>query len=80
MMECNTETGKGCAEHYELEAVVSFDERGQLVLPKDVRKKFNLRVGEKLALISCTNEEGVCCFSLIRTKNMQSLLKQTIPF
>lgn len=79
-MSCNTENGNTCGEQYELEAVVSFDERGQLVLPKDVRKKFNLKVGEKLALISCMTSEGVCCFTLVRTKNMQSILKQTIPF
>lgn len=79
-MECNTDNCTSCEEKYELEAVVSFDERGQLVLPKDVRTKFNLEVGEKLALISCMNEEGVCCFTLVRTKNLQSLLKQTIPF
>jgi AbrB family looped-hinge helix DNA binding protein len=79
-MNCTTDTCTTCEEQYELEAVVSFDERGQLVLPKDVRKKFNLEVGEKLALISCMNEQGVCCFTLVRTKNMQDLLKKTIPF
>jgi len=32
-----------CDPCYEIEAVVSFDDRGQLVLPKDLRKKFDLK-------------------------------------
>lgn len=47
----------------QLEAIVSFDERGQLVIPKDLRKKFNLKAGDKFALISCMtkNCEPGCC-------------------
>lgn len=48
--------------NYEIEAIVSFDERGQLVIPKDLRKKFNLKAGDKFALISCmATEEGSAC-------------------
>lgn len=79
-MPCTDESCGPNGSCYELEAVVTFDDRGQLVLPKDVRKKFNLTPGEKLALVSCTNAEGVCCFTLMRTKNMQEILKSTIPF
>ena len=42
----------------EIEAIVSFDERGQLVIPKDLRKKFNLKAGDKFALISCMTSDG----------------------
>ncbi len=61
---------KCCGEsenNFELEAVISFDERGQLVLPKDVRAKFNLEAGEKFALVSCTNNGELCCFNIIKT-------------
>lgn len=60
----------------EIEAIVSFDERGQLVIPKDLRKKFNLKAGDKFALISCMTpqqtsncaspdegEQASCCSS-----------------
>lgn len=46
---------------YELEAIVSFDDRGQLVIPKDLRKKFNLKAGDKFALISCAPSNMGCC-------------------
>ncbi len=35
-----------------VEAVLSVDERGQMVLPKDVRERAGIQTGEKLALIS----------------------------
>lgn len=44
----------------EIEAIVSFDERGQLVIPKDLRKKFNLKAGDKFALISCLSPSNCC--------------------
>jgi len=46
---------------YEIEAIVSFDDRGQLVIPKDLRKKFNLKAGDKFALISCVPSDAGCC-------------------
>ena len=62
----------------QVEAIVSFDERGQLVIPKDVRKKFNLNAGEKLALISCNSGDELCCFTLMRTSSMQGLVKSML--
>ena len=70
MSECCSSTEENTC--FELEAIVSFDERGQLVLPKDLRKKFDLSAGEKFALISCTDKEGLCCLSLIKTKALNS--------
>ena len=58
----------------EIEAVVSFDERGQLVFPKDVRKKFNLEAGEKFLMISCTNEAGLCCFTMVKTNAVNKIV------
>jgi len=63
---------------YEIEAIVSFDERGQLVLPKDLRKKFDLKAGEKFLLVSCTNDDGLCCFSMIKTDAVNSIVGQSI--
>jgi len=62
----------------ELEAIVSFDERGQLVFPKDVRKKFDLKAGEKFAMVSCKNEKGLCCFTLVKTDAINDLVTQTL--
>jgi AbrB family looped-hinge helix DNA binding protein len=69
---------KNCCQ---VEAIVSFDERGQLVIPKDVRKKFNLKAGEKFAFVSCTDKEDLCCFTLIKTSALQGMVKNALgPF
>ena len=64
----------GCCE---IEAIVSFDERGQLVIPKEVRKKFGLNAGDKFALISCTSngpDGNPCCFTLMKTSELQGMV------
>ena len=67
----------GCCN---VEAIVSFDDRGQLVIPKDVRKKFNLNAGDKFALISCsTDQDGASsCFTLMKTNQLEDMVKQSL--
>ncbi len=49
-----------------VESLISVDDRGQMVLPKDLREKANIKPGDKLALISWEKEGVTCCFSLIK--------------
>ena len=42
-----------------MEAVLSVDERGQMVLPKDLRERAGIRTGEKLALIKAGELSGM---------------------
>ncbi len=62
----------------QLEAVVSFDERGQLVIPKELRKKFNLNSSEKFAIISCTEGTELCCLSFIKTEMLNDTMKKIL--
>lgn len=65
-----------CTEsQVELEAILSFDDRGQLVLPKEIRSKFNLEAGEKFALVSCKEDGDLCCFTLIKTNRFGGAIK-----
>ena len=54
------------------------EERGQLVFPKDVRIKFNLKAGEKFAMVSCVNDKGLCCFTLVKTNAINDLVTKTL--
>lgn len=63
---------------FELEAVISFDERGQLILPKEVRAKFGLEAGEKFALVSCTDNGNLCCFHIIKTNMLSKTIGQMV--
>ena len=39
-------------DRFQVEAVVGVDERGQMVLPKELREKIGIRAGDKLAIIT----------------------------
>ncbi|NIV93869.1 hypothetical protein GWN42_14015 [candidate division KSB1 bacterium] len=64
-----------------LESVVSVDERGQLVLPKDLREKWGLQGGDKIAIVTCVKGGEICCATLVKpdllTKNFQLKLDWT---
>ncbi len=58
-----------------VEAVLSIDERGQMVLPKDVRQKAGISTGDKLALISWERDGKVCCLALMRVENLSGMVQ-----
>jgi len=58
-----------------VEALVSVDERGQMVLPKDVRKAAGIRPGDKLALILWRKNHAVCCISLIKAEQLTGMVR-----
>ena len=53
-----------------VESLISVDERGQMVLPKDLREKANIKPGDKLAVISWEKEGAICCFTLIKADSL----------
>ncbi|OGD20556.1 MAG: AbrB family transcriptional regulator [Candidatus Aminicenantes bacterium RBG_16_63_16] len=58
-----------------VEALVSVDERGQMVLPKDVREAAGIRPGDKLALILWRKSGVVCCMSLIKADELTGMVR-----
>jgi AbrB family looped-hinge helix DNA binding protein len=69
---CNPITG--C----KVESVLSVDERGQMVLPKDIREKACIRTGDKLALISWEKDGGICCLALMKVENLSGMVKDVL--
>jgi antitoxin PrlF len=61
-----------------VESVVSVDERGQMVLPKDLREKANIKAGEKLAVVSWGQSDDVMCLALIKVGDLSGLVKQML--
>ena len=41
--------GKSCCH---VESLISVDERGQMVLPKELRDRANIKAGDKLVIVS----------------------------
>jgi antitoxin PrlF len=58
-----------------VEALISVDERGQMVLPKEIRDQANIHAGDKLALVSWKKDGKVCCFTLIKADEFGDMVK-----
>jgi antitoxin PrlF len=72
--ECGCTPGSGC----KVEAILAVDDRGQMVLPKDVRERAGIRTGDKLALISWERDGAVCCLALMKVENLSSMVKEVL--
>lgn len=65
--------GENCCK---VEAVIPIDERGQMVLPKELREKANIRAGDKFALVSWQKNGEICCFTLMKTDSLAGWVKE----
>jgi len=57
-----------------VEAIVSCDDRGQLVLPKDMRKKLGIKAGEKMALLKMSKDNEYF-LTLIKADSLEAVIK-----
>jgi len=62
----------GCCE---VEAVVSVDARGQMILPKEVRVKAGFTENQKLAVVSWRKGSEVCCVTLVRADGLADAVR-----
>jgi antitoxin PrlF len=58
-----------------VEAIVTVDERGQMVLPKDLRAKAGIKAGDKLAITSWKKDGEICCIALMKAGNLETMVK-----
>lgn len=61
-----------------VEALVNVDDRGQMVLPKDLRAKVGILPGDKLAVVSCENREGVQSLVLIKAEALSGIVQNIL--
>jgi len=64
--------GMGCCK---VESLISIDERGQMVLPKEIRDKAKIRAGDKLAVVNWEKDGKVCCIFLIKSEDFAEMVK-----
>lgn len=64
----------GCS----VESIVTVDERGQMVVPKELREKAGIKPGDKLALASWEKDGEVCCLTLIKVDDLVSMVKDRL--
>ena len=71
---CRVSPG-GAAGKYQVESMITVDERGQTVLPKEIREKAQIRPGDKLAVMTWEKEGKVCCLFLIKAEDLAEMAK-----
>jgi len=72
---CCTPGGMSCCK---VESIVSVDERGQMVLPKELRERVKIRPGDKLAVVSLEKDGKICCLSLIKVEELEAMVKSVL--
>lgn len=60
------DTGECCR----IEAVISVDARGQVVLPKEIRDGMGINPGEKLALVTLNRNGNPCCLVMMKAEKL----------
>jgi AbrB family looped-hinge helix DNA binding protein len=77
-MKKKTTTGIAAAKNggcCAIQGIVTVDERGQMVLPKELREKAGIKAGDKLAVTSWERDGEVCCIALIKTGSLEGMVK-----
>jgi antitoxin PrlF len=58
---------QGCCK---VDAVVTVDSKGQIVLPKDLREKARIKPDDKLAVIGCERDGKICCIMMVKAEEL----------
>ena len=61
-----------------VESIISIDERGQMVLPKDLRAKIGIKAGDKMAVASWEKDGEVCCITLMKVDSLVDMVKDKL--
>jgi len=68
---CSPPTGA-----FRVEALLGVDERGQMVIPKELREKAGIMPGDRLAVVSWEKDGEVCCLSLIKADYLTGMVRE----
>jgi len=74
----NCESIKESSSCCRVECVTKIDDRGQMVLPKEIRERASIQSGDKLAVVSMEKDGKVCCISLIRVEDLEGKVKDLL--
>ena len=58
-----------------IESLVSVDERGQMVLSKELRNKANIKSGDKLAVATWEKDGKIYCITLMKADEVAGIVK-----
>jgi antitoxin PrlF len=72
------EGGPGSGSCCRVTSLVSVDERGQMILPKEIREMAGIKAGDKLALVAWEKDGKFCCLTMIKAVELAGLVKEKL--
>ena len=67
--------GKECCK---INAIVTMDAKGQIVLPKDLRERAKLKPNDKLAIVGFERDGEICCIVMLKADALGSSVKNML--
>jgi antitoxin PrlF len=61
-----------------IDAIVTIDVKGQIVLPKDLREKANFKPNDKIAVVACEKDGEVYCIMMIKAERFAGAVTKTL--
>jgi antitoxin PrlF len=61
-----------------IDAIISMDVKGQVVLPKDLRERANFKPNDKIAVVACEKDGEVCCIMMLKAEKLQGAVTKTL--
>jgi antitoxin PrlF len=61
-----------------IDAVITMDAKGQIVLPKDLREKANIKPNDKIAVVACEKNGEVCCIMMVKAERLVNAVTKTL--
>ena len=68
----------GKRECCKIDSVVTMDAKGQIVLPKDLRERANIKPSDKLAVIGFERDGNVCCIVMVKADTLSGTVKNML--
>jgi len=61
-----------------IDAIVTVDAKGQIVLPKDLRERANVKPSDKLAVMGFERDGEVCCIVMVKAEALGGTVKKML--
>jgi len=61
-----------------INAIITMDAKGQVVLPKDLREKADLKPTDKIAVVAYEKEGKICCIMMIKAERLAGAISKTL--
>jgi len=61
-----------------VDAVVTLDSKGQILLPREIRKRAKLKPNDKLAVIGYERGNEICCIMMLKAEKLGTAVTKVL--